>query len=119
MQKKQFVMGLFIAFLTIILVSCSGTSGEPHHIGHVIDVDKSNYRILVASALTDEEVLNHTVEELLELDQQRGASAVWYTGSVSKFEVGDRVQIWIRGSIAESYPAQAEAKKIEKFEVGS
>lgn len=116
LRNKLRAATLFILCF-MLLSACSSLPDRPHHVGHVVSVDVDEKRILVISALTDEEVGELSLEELIELDKERGSSAVWYTGGGINYEIGDRVRIWIRGAIDDSYPGVAEAQKVEKYEV--
>ncbi len=108
---------LLLLCCSILFTACAALSDKPHHVGRVVDINLEERKILVISTLTDEEIETLDVEEMLELDRARGQSAVWYSGGGIKYEIGDRVQVWIRDGIDDGYPGQARAKKVVKYEI--
>ncbi|MCF6138709.1 YobA family protein [Pseudalkalibacillus berkeleyi] len=110
--------------LIILLAGCGGQTNE--HISNDMDdeiweqsisgyiADQEASRILVLGKITKEQLTELSVRELLESARP---DAFWFTVSdVQKYKIGQKVQVWPKGSIAESYPAQGTAGKIEVIE---
>ncbi|SEH49142.1 Protein of unknown function [Halobacillus karajensis] len=70
--------------------------------GFVMDQDKD--RILVVAPMDDE-------------SDQKGR-AMWVSGAPGDYVwLGKQVEVWVDGGIAESYPEQAKAEKVEELEM--
>jgi hypothetical protein len=104
----------FILFSIVLLVSLSGCakaqdSGE----GFILEVN--DHSILVAQniSLTKYNELKDVSSEAL-IDQS-GLELIWLTyEKAEEFQKGDHVVFWIDGGVRESYPEQANAKKVER-----
>jgi len=117
MRKKGNLLAL-LAALVCLLVACgertTGTaanngagqpSGEPEYdyTGYIVDIRDG--RILV------------TGSEEMDFSANGGAShyyeAIWFQYAGSEVDIGQQVRVWSDGAIAESYPAQGKAKRVE------
>lgn len=79
--------------------------------GYILQVEEGN--ILVAENITSEkyeEIKNKTTIELHE--EGLALISVSYDDT-SSLQVGNKAEIWIEGGVQESYPAQADASRIE------
>jgi hypothetical protein len=94
-------------FIMLMIVGCS--NNEPaNFIGTVID--KKDDRILVVENVTNEEIENKSVEQILE---EKAPEAIWVqVNDVKNFSIGQKVSVWY-SYLEESYPAQTTADKIE------
>ena len=100
--------------LSFIAAGCTDSSGDPDITGLIVAIEDS--RILVVAGL-DEVTTN--------FEDWEGNRAIYFTvtdktvirtgggkGSFADLSVGQKVEAWAEGAIAESYPEQAAAKKI-------
>lgn len=121
MKSWYFAVSLL---MMVLLVGCGGqTNGSTNDnvddeiwdesiIGYIADQEAS--RILVLGKITKEQLTDLSVRELLESARP---DAYWFTVSdVKKYKIGQKVEVWPKGGIAESYPAQGTAGKIEILE---
>ena len=102
-----------LVVLCIALVGCSEigkTTEEVKTEGYILEVGGSG--ILVAEDMTSEEykaIKDTAVSDLYE----KGLSLIYFSNDdTSNLRVGNKVEIWFDGTVAESYPAQARATKI-------
>lgn len=81
----------------------------------MLDVDQESNRLLVVSGISKEEVL-----EIITIDFEvlsRLEDAYWVSKKTPRdIKKGDYVEVWFRGDIATSFPAQVEAKRIVKLD---
>ncbi|TLS52213.1 DUF3221 domain-containing protein [Paenibacillus antri] len=102
-----------IALMSLFFVGCSG--GESDFTGYVLDVDQERNRLLVVSGISKEEILEIQTVDFAVLD--RLEEAYWVSGkNPGNIKKGDYIEVWFRGDIATSFPAQAEAKRIVTLE---
>lgn len=78
--------------------------------GYILEVEEN--RILVAENITSEEYEVIKDKSISDLNGE-GISLIYLSNEVSSLKEGNKVEVWIDGGIDESYPAQAEAEKIE------
>ena len=104
-----------VSFLVLLSLSLSACS-KPDISGIVLDTDEKE--VLVAKELTSEEyeeIKDQTVSQIQDEDvlgdTYRGLIYLSYDHP-EEFKKGDEVEVWIKGSIRESYPEGAHAKKI-------
>lgn len=90
-------------FIFIFTAACSNQHDQPHFIGYV--VDKSESRVLVVSSSPQDFSDNGGVKEYYD--------AISLAGVSNEVKIGQLVSVWVDGPIAESYPMQAEASKVE------
>jgi len=110
---NRLVMGLFL-MLAIVLVSC----GEADLEGIVIE--STDQSLLIAQDLTVEEYENMSHKSPTDIQNDDVSGEGPHLGlmkisydQAQDFAKGDVVKIWLTGDIMESYPSQAEAKKIK------
>ncbi|MCA0756856.1 YobA family protein [Paenibacillus sp. N4] len=118
-MKKWFVF----VVMAVILAGCSGNGGKDeaanggwdYKEGYVIAKDAPRILVVRSGDLTELE--GKTPEEFLNVAQPE---AMWVSAEkeedLAAIEVGDKVSIELEGAVAESYPAQATAKKISKID---
>ncbi|MCU6713057.1 YobA family protein [Paenibacillus sp. J5C_2022] len=112
-MKKAIVISFIILGLTILFILLESTRGEPNLIGRVVDEDGN--RLLVISGITMEEIDGNVID-IINSGKYKGAYWITVKGpnSFKNFNVGDQVRVWFSKYVADSYPAQTEAVKIEK-----
>ncbi|WP_221566888.1 YobA family protein [Alkalihalobacillus sp. TS-13] len=77
-------------------------------------VDKENERILVLEGIEKEELEGFDPKNIHEYPS---SGAYWFkVDSVDTYKIGQKVEVWPKGAIAESYPAQGTAGKINILE---
>lgn len=110
---NRLVMSLFVMVM-IVLTGC----GEANIEGIVIE--STNQSLLIAQDLTIEEYedINHKSPTDIQNDDVSGEGPHLGLIKVSydqadDFAEGDIVKVWLTGDIMESYPSQAEAKKVK------
>jgi Protein of unknown function (DUF3221) len=94
--------------LSLTMISCSAETS----VGYIIEVYDGS--ILLAKSISLEkydEIKNMSANEII---SESSLSLISLTYEDAKnFNKGDKVRVWIDGPIAESYPEQAKATKIE------
>lgn len=110
------IFTLLIVFC-FALVGCSEkgkTTEEVKTEGYIIEVGEN--RILVAEDMSSDEyeaIKDTSISDLYE----KGLSLIYFSNDdISNLRVGNKVEIWFDGTVAESYPAQARATKIVLIE---
>ena len=100
---------MLLSFI-IFLSSCGSNMS-----GIIIEVGESG-TFYFAEGMKPEEYAKIDGKEVNDLTE-KGLSlyALNYTGN-HIFEAGDHVGVWIDGDVFDSYPAQANAKKIKEIE---
>lgn len=112
MRKCSIILVLMLA--TFLLSSC----GDPHASGIILE--SSDEQLLLAQNMTPKdynEVKNELVTDLRNKDVNDESPSLGLMEITYKrahiFTKGEEVNVWIKGDIMSSYPAQAEAKKIK------
>ena len=106
-MQRFFLLEFLIAFIA----GCND-SKPPDFQGRIIDINKSH--ILVVSNVSIEELETKTKNRIL---TDKAPNAVWLNvNSISKYKVGQLVNVWYQGGVNHSYPAQAGAKKVKIIE---
>ena len=114
-SKKLLLVPLILLF-SILLLSCR----KPDMEGIVIRTEEKYVQIATELSLDEYEEIKHKSAEQIQDedvlgDTYRGLINLTYDNP-EKFNKGDEVKVWIDGGIRESYPAGADAKKIEVTE---
>lgn len=113
MMKMRWMLGMFMVF-SLSLSACGlseteevdqneveAEASDPDMSGFVMDQDDN--RILVVTPMDDGSG-----------DEGR---AMWVSGAPEGLWVGKQVEVWVDGDIAESYPEQATAEKVQELEM--
>ncbi|MDQ0352997.1 hypothetical protein J2R98_002858 [Alkalibacillus filiformis] len=116
------------AILMVVFLSACGTgvtSGEqdqpqpdehPSFIGYIAKVEDN--QILVTENKVDEEEANH--EDIDQFGEKAG-QAIYFSlteideSTINQLDVGDHIEV-LHGAVAESYPGQSSAKKVNHIE---
>ena len=104
---------VFFAVMMVLAICLAGCAkAEETREGFVLEVKEGT--VLVAQNVTMErynELKDVSSEALID---QGGLDLIWLTyEKAADFKKGDQVEFWLDGGVRESYPAQADAKKIE------
>lgn len=111
-MKRRWVVGVILG-ISVITSACGSTSSsdqiepneteetEPDMAGFVMDQEEN--RILVVAPMDDESGLE--------------GRAMWVSDAPEGAWIGKHVEVWVAGSIAESYPEQAAAEQIKELEM--
>ena len=100
---KRVYCFILVLILAISLVGCNSSSiGEAGIIGYVMN--KENDRILVISQKAQDFSSNGGTTEYYD--------AIWFSKAPKEVKMGDKVKVWY-DMVAESYPGQSEAIKVE------
>ena len=99
-----------------VLSACSSSQAQPDLIGKINGVQQVPQgekpgRLLVDSPgnqTPDKYVISVTTETSI----QRQVGQTLQSASFSDLHAGQEIKIWLSGPVRESYPAQADAKKI-------
>ncbi|GEN53308.1 DUF3221 domain-containing protein [Halobacillus faecis] len=113
MMKMRWMLGIFIVF-SLFLPACGlsetkevdqneveAGASDPDMSGFVMDQDEDS--ILVVTPMDDGSG-----------DEGR---AMWVSGAPEGLWIGKQVEVWVDGDIAESYPEQATAEKVQELEM--
>jgi hypothetical protein len=93
----------------LVIVACSSES-EIMLTGYILDVEEEG--ILLAENISYEkfqEIEGESWQDVAEM--QLGLYKISFEND-GDFQIGDKVKVWIEGGVMESYPAQANAKKM-------
>lgn len=97
-----------VLFIPLLMVGLLAACADPDITGYVTSVSDVGHSITVVS------------KEPKDLSSNDGRSEFYEAFSLSnspdEIEVGELVNIWIEGSVAESYPAQAKIGKLKHVE---
>ncbi|MGO4887630.1 YobA family protein [Anaerobacillus sp. MEB173] len=108
---KRIYSFLLILIMGISLLACNSAGdnqlddelqGSPHLVGFI--TNKDDHRILVVSSEAQDFSSTGGVSEFYD--------AAWVSNVTEDVEIGMEVEVWFDGAVAESYPAQGSAKKI-------
>lgn len=102
MKKATLVMIIICCFIA----GCS-VQGDPDGSGYILEISEN--RVLVLDQKFEDKGWNEIYEEY-------NGSAVWLKTDVSNLKPGQKISYWIKGDIRESYPSQADAKKVKVLE---
>ena len=111
MNKTRNKILLILVVFLIVLTGCQDNKIE----GYVLEIDEGGF--LFAEDATEEEYIKWeglTHNELIELTPGPRLIQIEYE-QLSDLEAGNHIIIELDGEIAESYPAQAKAKKVKKL----
>lgn len=102
----------FFLFSIVLLVNLVGCAKAPDP-GEGFILEVNDHSILVVQNVSQEkynEIKDVTNEALID---QGGLDLIWLEyEKADEFEKGDHVEFWTDGGVRESYPAQADAKKL-------
>ncbi|KGP92397.1 hypothetical protein N780_01905 [Pontibacillus chungwhensis BH030062] len=108
MRKGLCVMG-FLFLMNLLIAGCTSSDesvnqnmGKPSYTGYVMDKDDS--RILV---------VNPDAKDANNDGSKDYHEALWGSGDVEGVSIGERVNVWVEGSVMESYPGQGKIGKVE------
>ena len=115
-NKNLILFSALLLVAALMLSSCSNVQTEPDLTGKInsiqqIPKDEKPGMILVDSPgnqTSDKYVLTVTTETLI----LRHFGKALEPASLGELQVGQQIQVWLSGPVRESYPAQADAKKI-------
>jgi hypothetical protein len=105
---KKGILMLFLLALSLAACSNEQISGE----GFILEV--SDEAILVVKNINQERYNEIKDVQSDALINQGGLELIWLEyEATDRLQKGDHIEFWIEGSVRESYPEQATAKKIE------
>lgn len=112
MKAMQFFILLLVA-ISVIVIGCTGKlENSSSKEGYILE--KKEGRILVVQDISQErynDIKDVSSEALID---QGGLKLIWVTyEKLDQFQKGDHVVFWLDGPVAESYPEQGKAKKVE------
>jgi hypothetical protein len=111
MMKSIKFFFLFSIVLLVNLVGCA--KAQDSREGFILEVNDQS--ILVVQNVSQEKYNELKDVSSGALIDQGGLELIWLTfEKADKFQKGDHVVFWIDGGVRESYPEQADAKKIER-----
>lgn len=112
MKKNNWKILIYLMIVFCFLYGCSNAPADIE--GYVLDIDQ-NSRLLVVTGAKKEDVLK--ISTIDRETRELFKDAYWVSGNnIKNFKQGDFVEVWFRGDIATSFPAQVSAKKIRKTE---
>ncbi|MDE0583604.1 YobA family protein [Planococcus sp. A6] len=101
-------MGYYLYFFFFFFDN-NPPKSEPYIEGYVVEADFN--RILVINGITEEQSKNINEKEALNLVN---VEAIWVSKyNFFQFRKGQKVRVWVGGTVAESFPAQGKADYIE------
>lgn len=95
--------------MCFVLAGCSVKQAKTE--GYILEVEEN--RILVAENVTAKEYEVIKDKSISEIDEKEISLIYFNNVDIANLQVGNKVKIWFNGNKATSYPAQAEAIKIE------
>jgi uncharacterized protein (DUF2141 family) len=116
-NKRKVTLGVILLILaTLMLSACSNNRMQPDLTGKINSIQQvlqgeTPGRILVDSPgdkTSDKYVLTVTTETLI----QRQVGKAPESASFGNLQAGQLISVWLTGPVRESYPAQADAKRI-------
>jgi len=120
-MKNKAMLALALLAAVISLAGCVTDSNKKaawnYETGRVIAIEDERLLVVQSKTVTELELRPElkTVGEILDVLHPE---AIWLTVTdrtdIAGIEVGDEVRVEIVGEVAESYPAQASAGKVEK-----
>ncbi|AOZ91032.1 DUF3221 domain-containing protein [Paenibacillus crassostreae] len=120
---KQLKSLLMIMMLILVVTGCTST-GESKSIGGAVSNDEGTvsqmeegfiFEVTDNSVLVLDQVNTEDFDKTWnDISESYKGSAIWLqTNEASTLMVGQKVQYWIDGPVAESFPMQGSAEKIE------
>lgn len=108
-MKKIIILTGGVLLVFVFLFFDNPPESEPYMEGYVVEADFN--RLLVVNGITEEQSKNITLKEVVNL---ANVEAVWISKyNFFQFKEGQKVRVWVDGTVAESFPAQAKADYIE------
>ncbi|PKH11191.1 YobA family protein [Planomicrobium sp. MB-3u-38] len=108
MKKVLLLIGVVLIFF-IFFYFDNPPEFEPYVEGYVVEADIN--RLLVVSGISEEQAENMNQIEVVNLSN---VEAIWVSKyNFFRFREGQKVRVWISGSVAESFPEQAKADYVE------
>lgn len=97
-------MRILLVMLGVLLMTgCTGAA-PPDGEGYIIQVTERSVLVI------DEQILDATWNEIFE---EYTGNAIMLSTRKKNLKPGQRIRYWVKGGVNTSYPAQAEAKRIE------
>ncbi|RJE83015.1 DUF3221 domain-containing protein [Paenibacillus sp. 1011MAR3C5] len=123
MSMKVKTVLTLVLLAAVALAGCGSDSKEKaawdYQSGRVIAIQNDQLLVVQSKDVTELE-LKPELESVDEILTVLRPQAIWLTVTdetdMAGVEVGDDVRVEIEGGVAESYPAQATARKIEKVQ---
>lgn len=111
-------MPTILAAFVLLLAACGERTGTPKASGQPSDHSEFVYAGFIVGMEGNRILVTGSVEK--DFSANGGAShyyeATWFSNAGSGLEVGQRVRVWPEGGIAESYPGQGKASRVEVVE---
>ncbi|MFB9278013.1 YobA family protein [Cohnella cellulosilytica] len=128
MRKKSVVLLAFLVVFVLALTACGerpetrqtpgGQAETPNASGEPSENSDFAYEGYIVNLEDGRILVTDTVER--DFSDNGGArhfyGAVWFSNAGSGLEIGQRVQVWVDEGIAESYPGQGKASRVEVIE---
>ena len=116
-SKMSLVLGtVLLLAATLILSACSNTQAQPDLIGKINSVQQvlqgDKPGLILVSTLGDKTSDKYVLTVTPDTSIQRQVGEALEPASFGDLRVGQDIKVWLTGPVRESYPAQADAKKI-------
>ena len=110
-QMKAICTFMLLLIISLLISGCTDPSLE----GYIVKVEDD--RILVAKHLYTDEEFEKTKGMSVDEMKMSGLSLIYLSyRNTRRFKDGQKVEVWIKGGINDSYPQQAAAKKVEMID---
>lgn len=114
------ILGAFIViFISISLTGCDNpdmggivTSADNNTVLVADNLSVNRYKAIKDKSSSTENMFEVMKQEVSETSDDINLTSFTYEDA-DKFKAGDEVDVWIKGGIAESFPGQGDARKIE------
>lgn len=108
-MKKLLILIGVVLIVFIFFFFDNPPEFEPYIEGYVVEADIN--RLLVVNGITEEQAESMTEKEVANL---ANVEAIWVSKyNFFRFREGQKVRVWISGSVAESFPEQGKADYVE------
>lgn len=108
-MKKLLILIGVVLIIFIFFFFDNPPESKPYIEGYVVESDFN--RLLVVNGITEEQAESMTQKEVVDL---ANVEAIWVSKyNFFRFREGQKVRVWISGTVAESFPAQAKADYVE------
>ncbi|REJ09997.1 DUF3221 domain-containing protein [Halobacillus trueperi] len=113
MMKMRWMLGMLMVFF--LFLSACGVSETEEVDQNEVEADSTNPDI--SGFVMDQDEDRILVVTPMDDDSGDEGRAMWVSEAPEGLWIGKQVEVWVDGDIAESYPEQATADKVQELEM--
>jgi len=115
-NMKLFLSAILLTFASLMFSACSSTQAQPDLTGRIDTVQQvlqgEKLGLILINSPGDRTSDKYVLTVTTETSIQRQVGQTLEPVICSDLQAGQTIKVWLSGPVRESYPAQADAKKI-------